>query len=614
MAGLEVNEVRTLDTILEDVEHLLAKAARLWSIDDGSSASPDGKTTTQPRDNAADASGENGASAHATTSGHVSLDGLRAALGERLSEARGVLTEYRDTTLPLAVAAGQTGCASLRNFSSLLKDETLLRRDVHRLRTTAQDCQRLIAAACRDESSRIKQLVNRLESIAKEHGLEVYRDTSTRDGQQHIAVMLAGAVVVVDVELTGMSAIETKVTYALPEDGTASGAASMDSVLVDQLLARTLGASDFDAFDKNLSWLAEVDKYTKLQADADGADFFHGMHVLRQDMATVFQREMSICSGDLSTVLLYGHGLPLSDRVRPGPAVAYWAPRALLVGVDWGRLNQLLTSTVSLEPGVIVTTAVAAEIARVAGLNTESTAVAATGLDFTDGSLSLFEALVHTSDPVRESRQHAGDASKQAALPPLGVYFPDHMSFRTRVHAGASVHEYALVTDSLAGAMLHRIPLGHPCQLAEIQRLVFNALFKSCFAASTAYAVDPTSRLPLTPDADPSLWGSEAVRVEMAAHNPPHSFLLSFLPPGTTEYICLEVAVSAENALPSVKRLAEFSTNTLPEQSAMLDAICHEQKMTEVARASESIPLLVHWLLRRFEENGRMDWSNGMEA
>ena len=88
-----------------------------------------------------------------------------------------------------------------------------------------------------------------------------------------------------------------------------------------------------------------------------------------------------------------------------------------------------------------------------------------------------------------------------------------------------------------------------------------------------------------------------------------------------TDYICLEASVSAETTLPAVKRLADFNTGAPTttdgihtgmndEQAAMLDAICHEQKMTQVIRASEHVPLLIHWLLCRFDEHGRMDWTD----
>ena len=42
----------------------------------------------------------------------------------------------------------------------------------------------------------------------------------------------------------------------------------------------------------------------------------------------------SISSEDMTTTLLYGHGLPVTDRVHPGPALAYWAPHALLLNAN----------------------------------------------------------------------------------------------------------------------------------------------------------------------------------------------------------------------------------------------------------------------------------------
>jgi hypothetical protein len=114
---------------------------------------------------------------------------------------------------------------------------------------------------------------------------------------------------------------------------------------------------DFKAFEKNLSWLAQVDKYTKMQTELEQVDFFHCMYVLRQDLFSIFQRELSICSGDLSAILLYGHGLPLSDLVQPGPAIAYWAPRSIIIGIQWEALNQLITGksfTCSLLPRLTI--------------------------------------------------------------------------------------------------------------------------------------------------------------------------------------------------------------------------------------------------------------------
>jgi hypothetical protein len=53
--------------------------------------------------------------------GPINIDTLSLALKRYLNEARDLLMSYRDTTLPRAVAEGQTGCVSLRTFSSLLK-------------------------------------------------------------------------------------------------------------------------------------------------------------------------------------------------------------------------------------------------------------------------------------------------------------------------------------------------------------------------------------------------------------------------------------------------------------------------------------------------------------
>ncbi|KAI9593496.1 hypothetical protein BDF19DRAFT_424401 [Syncephalis fuscata] len=702
-------QVRTLDTILEEAEGLLAKAASLWGMDETSTtlvATPlladiaqCVEDSTRPRRRHLYAN-----AIHPL--GPVSLDTLSTTLKRCLDEARDVLIGYRDITLPQAVAAGQTGCVSLRTFSSLLKAKATLYADVRRLRDITQHCQKKITDACQDDASRRKRMVAQLESIAKQHGLESYCDESTQ-GQPHTTVMLAGAVV----ELKGIDQMEAKVTYALPEDPPAS-ATTIDCSLLGQLLTRTLKSGDLASFEEQIAWLAAVDRYTKSN---DQVDFFHCMRVIRQDMSTIFQREMSICSGDISTVLLYGHGLPLSDRVHPGPAVAYWAPRALLVGTDWERVSRCLTvseddnidtdidslksfhyfhlqlelsstshnflskkqttylapptkeasntdlSTINtdteetqyvsedsaallnaplkfivpntpasiqctawLSPGVVLTSTMAAELTRVIGLNTnlENTMPQ---LDTLDSSLSFYEALVResTNEPL----------SKQQPL-----YFTDQMAFRTKLPASSIVHEYALVSSPpTVGIWLQRIPVSHLYQWAKIERLirqqlVFNALFKSCFSAEMAHVLDPVTRRPFTakeselddeiPIEHP-LWIDESIRVEVAVHHPPHAFLLSFLPPNMADYICLEVSVSAENALPAVKRLADFSTaaptaigdmhtSMNDEQAAMLDAICHEQKMTQVIRASESVPLLIHWLLCRFDEHGRMEWAGDM--
>jgi hypothetical protein len=224
----DFTQTRTLDTILEDIESLLTNAARLWGIHTEQTKD----TSTNPPIHPFQ-----GHTLHAL--GPVSLNDLRAALNSRLEEARKVLIEYRDTTLPQAVASGQTGCASLRTFASLLNDETKLRHDVRRLRDKALECQQLIVSACQDESSRIKQLVDRLESIAKKHELQSYREDPKRNGQQHITVTLAGAIVVVDIEIHGINKIEAKVTYALPDDRPDNGT-NLENTLIDQLLAHTL--------------------------------------------------------------------------------------------------------------------------------------------------------------------------------------------------------------------------------------------------------------------------------------------------------------------------------------------------------------------------------------
>jgi hypothetical protein len=102
----------------------------------------------------------------------------------------------------------------------------------------------------------------------------------------------------------------------------------------------------------------------------------------------------------------------------------------------------------------------------------------------------------------------------------------------------------------------------------------------------------------------------DAIRVEIAVTNAPHSILLSFPFLGTNEFIVLEISISHENALTSVRRIVELNSI---EQSILLETICNEEKMTQVIRMSESIPLLVDWLLRRFEESGNMDWSHSIQ-
>ncbi|KAI8052288.1 hypothetical protein BDF22DRAFT_687470 [Syncephalis plumigaleata] len=331
-------QVRTLDTILEEVECLLVKAANLWELKETNVS----LAVAPFLSDIAQCSEESIRRRHLYANGMhpmgpINIDTLSLALKRYLAEARDLLMSYRDTTLPRAIAEGQTGCVSLRTFSSLLKEEATLHADVRRLREMTQYCQKQIVNACQDDTSRRKRLISQLESIAKRHGLESYCDETTQ-GQLHTTVMLAGAVVVIDVELKqSLNTIEAKVTYALPEDSTNS---NTENLLLDQLLTRTLKSEDMASFEEQVAWLAAIDRYTKLNSSVD---FFHCMQILQHDIATIFQREMSICSGDISTVLLYGHGVPLSDRVHPGPVVAYWAPRTLLVGTDWERFNQCLT-------------------------------------------------------------------------------------------------------------------------------------------------------------------------------------------------------------------------------------------------------------------------------
>ncbi|KAF9313828.1 hypothetical protein BG003_004757 [Podila horticola] len=158
--------------------------------------------------------------------------------------------------------------------------------------------------------------------------------------------------------------------------------------------------------------------------------------------------------------------------------------------------------------------------------------------------------------------------------------------------------------------LIHRIPFTHISQVYMCtkllrQQLTFNTLFQSCFNETQLDGI--TKRLAsILPGGDSSL----EVSIMIHTPQPPRTLLASFLNPYTETNMTLEIQVDAGTGLPSVQLISNSTHSnsyaSMGEDGAQgMELQQQEQftveaaKLTEVLRLSDSVPILVRWVLKK---------------
>jgi hypothetical protein len=55
-----------------------------------------------------------------------------------------------------------------------------------------------------------------------------------------------------------------------------------------------------------------------------------------------------VTSGDVPKILNEGHGIPLFNVDRVGPSIAYWAPKHLIMEIDWKLIKDIIIQGIYL--------------------------------------------------------------------------------------------------------------------------------------------------------------------------------------------------------------------------------------------------------------------------
>ncbi|KAL1919636.1 uncharacterized protein VTP21DRAFT_1567 [Calcarisporiella thermophila] len=215
---------------------------------------------------------------------------------------------------------------------------------------------------------------------------------------------------------------------------------------------------------------------------------------------------------------------------------------------------------VILDPPVLVTDGVAAEIGGLMGMMSEDWTPAKMPTDYLAdfGSLSLQEALALNGNRVSLSELTSGlmDAKHRWT-----IAFPD-----TPI-----VQKYTFAGTLCNTKMLTRIPVEHPAKLFGAMRLLrnqlaFNWLFKSCF--DNALKEEEESNTP-------------TISIDIQTPDPPRHLSLTLL---LDMPVTLNIII--EGGEPTVN-VSGIEDQTLAE------------KLTRVLRACGHVPIMLRWLIRR---------------
>ncbi|RKP12661.1 hypothetical protein BJ684DRAFT_20815 [Piptocephalis cylindrospora] len=261
--------------------------------------------------------------------GHVNIRQVREEMAGAVADMRSILTDHRD----MLASVGDSGMSevnSLRNLLSSFKGQMVHDLATDQARIEAGKCRDAFLAGCTDKASRDTRIFQAVEKAALSLGLQFYGNTGEGDGTS--SAMIAGNILVLDMESTHNGRFITKVAYANGDNA---------SPALNHVLARRLEQEDVKGFTLDLALLSVPER---LANDFESQeDLSHSLNALQKDLASFYPRE---AFGSLATVLNYGHGLPLPDILHPGPGLAYWASAPTLLTVeDWESVNRAIQAS-----------------------------------------------------------------------------------------------------------------------------------------------------------------------------------------------------------------------------------------------------------------------------
>lgn len=521
--------------------------------------------------------------------------------------------------------------ASIRKLQNLMKESAGLHESIYLTEEQLESCRTLLREQTEfvdaGPENTSEQLLEKLETIAKNLKLEAFKDTAIRQDSSTVidTLMMGGKVMVVDIDIekAGTSS-KVKVSYTTERN---------QDTQLDGLLTGLLKKRNLITLTKHLSSLARIDDLTSKHSPLDFFTILRQLHTSWKVVADQFSPQEA----------LFSVGLPLYNVDRPFSTVAFWAgAQEMLARSDYEIKNaEDTTNLLNLHIEVIDSTTpthffsderlkyisqdtvpeeiqhlVQTEPSPFDGIiyfrpTTDNPSANLSFIATFDQPIPMWSVLANRL--VSSDKHSAHDALSDMETLEYHLASDNSSSFNVYSHYRASlegvkptlIFNYGLPRPMLHMTTLSRIPFSHPSTLFPMlpiirRQLVFNEIFQSVFNTAMLLQFEqPSSEIELdallsspledvhidvTPIATSDMLGMSITFV-----NPYKVTYPSFEVGNGSQVISLEVLV-AENSEPSVTIYGSP------------DATIANSKLSNVAKRTRDIPCIVGWILKALAE------------
>ncbi|CAJ0760946.1 1533_t:CDS:2, partial [Entrophospora sp. SA101] len=236
--------------------------------------------------------------------GPVNLASVSIEFKEKIDLIKHIISKFRTSLIFEATAQHHNIVGleqSIKKYTGELQEESNRLSPLTELHKDIKICKELALDACQDMRAAFKFVIQETVNLAKKFGLQVYE--LDRKGA-HSTQSISGSIHLLDIQFNESINQINKVT------------------ITGQILAT------LETLSTNNVML----------------DTFLCMRRINKDIRSIYEKEYSNTEGNISQILIEGHGIPLFHMDYIGPSIVYWAPKYKVIETDWNFVKNVLIS------------------------------------------------------------------------------------------------------------------------------------------------------------------------------------------------------------------------------------------------------------------------------
>nr|CAG8446056.1 12714_t:CDS:10 [Entrophospora candida] len=539
--------------------------------------------------------------------GPVNLASVSIEFKEKIDLIKHIISKFRTSLIFEATAQHNIIVGleqTIKRYTGELQEESNRLSPLTELHKDIKICKELALDACQDMGAAFKFVIQETVNLAKKFGLQVYE--LDRKGA-HSTQSISGSIHLLDIQFNESINQINKVT------------------ITGQILA-TLET---------------------LSTNNENLDTFLCMRRINKDIS-------SNTEGNISQILIEGHGIPLFHMDYIGPSIVYWAPKYKVIETDWNFVKNVLISDENNEIfksfyRMWITMEESQTINKFLPIESIERKHLIENMDDESDLMNNFDIISDLQFPTLPNQLNFLEPKEKFAVvapvkyvawlePPLFVAdniareigksvgvinkdsFPIGVSggFDNRDTQSLSLEELLSFDDSpylqvyslnsksccTSSKRIDRLPFTNPVQIYRIlkllrQQLVYNTLFQSCFNSFTYKPSQPKQN---RMDVDVEGVSSRKLEIRFNVIDPPNKFSISFQPTNlaSSSFIFLQITIQQDSRLLVTSQLT----------SNVGETILDDKKLTKVLEICQNIPMLIEWVLKALDKRVGEQYSH----